>query len=78
MKKYINWQRAWFALMAVWVVVVICQLILPFAPKDDSDSPTARSGMLVLTDHLTGCQYLATARGGITPRWTRDGEQVCK
>ena len=78
MKKYINWQRAWFALMAVWVFVFICHLILPLAPKDDSDSPTARSGMLVLTDHLTGCQYLTTSRGGITPRWTRDGEQVCK
>ena len=47
-------------------------------PRDDSDPIDGRSNMSVLTDALTGCQYLTTQRGGITPRWTRDREQVCK
>ena len=41
----------------------------PVRPLDDSDAPDGtRSGMRPLTDHLTGCQYLASGFGGITPR----------
>ena len=76
MKKYLTWSRVWFVSMVILFALVIYQSTLPFEPKDDSDSPTGSSGMLVLTDHLTGCQYLY--RGSLVPRWTRDGEQICK
>ena len=36
---------------------------------DDTDPPGGRSGLVVLTDHLTGQQYLSSAKhGGLTPR----------
>lgn len=47
--------------------------------RDDSDMPDGRpSGMRVLSDNLTGCQYLAYSSGGITPRMGADGKQVCR
>lgn len=46
--------------------------------RDDFDDPTGkRSGMIVYTDHRTGCQYLGTILGGITARLDRDGKPVC-
>lgn len=44
--------------------------------RDDSDSKTERSGVRVVTDHLTGLQYLETEKGGITPRLNIDGKQI--
>lgn len=46
---------------------------------DDSDNHKAgiRSGVAVHTDNLTGCQYLSTRGGGITPRVTRTGMHIC-
>jgi hypothetical protein len=45
--------------------------------RDDTDGPAERSGMQLLTDHGTGCQYLKTI-SGITPRLAPDGRQVCR
>lgn len=36
-----------------------------------------RSGMALRTDHGTGCQYLESAKGGITPRLDRNGKHYC-
>lgn len=47
-----------------------------FNPRDDSDPPDGRSGLRPLTDNLTGCQYLKTPGGGITPRLDGRGRQV--
>jgi hypothetical protein len=44
---------------------------------DDSDNAPTRSGVRIVNDHLTGCQYFQTWLGGITPRMDRDGKQVC-
>lgn len=48
------------------------------SPFDATDNAIAglRSGMNVMTDHETGCQYLSTL-AGITPRLGRDGMQIC-
>ena len=36
------------------------------------------TGITLITDNVTGCQYLRDAyRGGITPRMYSDGIQVC-
>ena len=66
------------AAVLISIVIVVGLWAHHQPPRDDSDPIDGRSNMSVLTDALTGCQYLTTSRGGITPRWTRDGEQVCK
>jgi len=61
---------AWLVLwLWVWLAV-------PDPARDDSDPFGGRSGMMVLTDSLTGCQYLY--RGSLTPRMDRNGKQVCQ
>lgn len=38
-------------------------------PYDDTDPPGERSGLRLITDHGTGCQYLSHGLiGNITPR----------
>lgn len=47
--------------------------------RDDSDAANGPiSHMQPLTDHLTGCQYLTTRWGGITPRMSDEGRQICR
>ena len=57
-------------------MIIVASIMQPFEPKDDSDFPDHSSGMSVLTDHLTGCQYLG--RGSLTPRMDANGKQICK
>lgn len=47
---------------------------------DDTDSRQDGkiSGLRPRTDYGTGCQYLETRDGAITPRLGRDGKQVCR
>lgn len=40
--------------------------------RDDTDG-SERSGLKLHTDHGTGCQYVSTPGGGITPRMSVDG-----
>ena len=58
-------------------IVIVAGLAQHQPPRDNSDPIGGRSNMSVLTDALTGCQYLATTRGGITPRMGADNKQVC-
>lgn len=45
--------------------------------RDSTDPADGRSGMALLTDAGTGCQYLKA--GGITPRLDANGHQMgCK
>ena len=53
-----------------------------FAPYDDTDNEQTRtrSGLVLRTDHGTGCQYLVAAglfARSITPRLDSDGQHVC-
>lgn len=45
--------------------------------RDDTDSHEKRSGMRPHVDALTGCQYLSTPGGGITPRLDAQGRHMC-
>jgi len=46
--------------------------------RDDTDGQK-RSNMALRTDYGTGCQYLESSRGAITPRLSVDGKHVgCK
>ena len=58
-------------------IVIVAAISMHRPPRDNSDPVGGRSNMSVLTDALTGCQYLATQRGGITPRMDADNKQVC-
>lgn len=49
-------------------------------PLDDTDDHAtgARSNMRALIDHRTGCQYLLSDGGGLTPRLDAAGRQMCE
>jgi hypothetical protein len=65
----------WRGLLYLLIILVLSRLVFPwFMPTDDSDAGRfQRSDMEILTDHLTGCQYLTGSRGGLTPRLNADG-----
>ena len=84
----IGFQAAWgvgkyIALMICIGFVVTWVLTLTpvgnwTTPLDSTDkSNKHRSGVTLITDYGTGCQYLETNFGGITPRLNADGTQVC-
>ena len=75
--------RKLFDMLAMYAAAIIA---ITFAvdffdlrARDSTDPVTGdRSGMTVLTDAMTGCQYLTTANGGLTPRNGENGFQVCE
>lgn len=66
--------------VSVGAVIILAWMVTSFAswmkPYDDTDPPGGRSGMDLLTDHGTGCQYLYRS-GAITPRMDANGKQMC-
>ena len=66
--------------LAGGLIALLISLSAPDTPRrDDSDAIDGpRSNMQPLTDHLTGCQYLTTRWGGITPRMSDEGRQICR
>jgi len=67
----------WVYLAVIFFDVVTFKLFQWGADSTDTDS--ARSGMAIKTDNKTGCEYLVTGNGGITPRLDREGYQMgCK
>lgn len=62
----------------VLIAILLASFTRPDRPLDSTDAPTGqRSEMAVRVDALTGCQYLADVRGGLTPRLGPDGRQLC-
>jgi hypothetical protein len=49
-----------------------------FGGFDETDSPQERSNLGLRTDFGTGCQYLESSFGGLTPRLGADGRQICR
>lgn len=73
-----NLTMAYIFIALAGAVILLLELFSP-APLNDSDTPDKRSGASVITDGLTGCQYLkVSSSGGITPRLGVDGKQICK
>lgn len=61
------------------IVLVISSVLFNLGlTKDDSDGPKERSNMIIRVDHLTGCEYFESSKGGLTPRLSSDGTQVCR
>ena len=77
LKKYTRW------LVEMVLIGLALTWLLSQSPigRDDSDEKgwfSARSGVVPVTDNVTGCQYLR-AGDGITPRLNGSGRQVgCK
>lgn len=63
-----------------WVVLILCAVSWAYNRtdfgKDSTDSPEQRSNMIVRVDNKTGCEYLESARGGLTPRLNASGEHL--
>lgn len=62
------------------IVVLVVLVMWAFSSKRDAtDAPKgARSGLILYTDHETGCQYVQGGPlGGITPRLDEKGKPIC-
>jgi len=71
----------WCVILAV-VVVSLYGFIRDYPGYDDTDDVVnkVRSGMVLRTDHGTGCQYLVEQRlftSTVIPRMDASGNQVC-
>lgn len=66
-------------LVLVYLLLVCVTVLREGSPLDSTDNPDTRerSGMTILVDHGTGCQYLTRRGGGITPRLDKDGQPMC-
>ena len=64
------------AYVSVLVTLVLLNAFL--FGRDDTDPPTgARSRLDLHIDNRTGCHYLSTHKGGLTPRLGADGKHIC-
>lgn len=64
---------------AFYFVVHVLDAVLVAAnvTTDNTDYRGSRSGLEVRQDALTGCEYLAGSRGGLTPRLDHEGQHIC-
>lgn len=78
MKDWRSWALTIGSGAIVGIALVACN------PDDNDtaivqrDSNGTKTGLVIFTDTMTGCQYVRTfGRDGITPRLGRDGKQIC-
>ena len=65
-------------LLALSLIIILLTTVGHGTGRDDTDEPHGRhSGMTVYTDYGTGCQYIGTVLGGISPRLGADGKPIC-
>lgn len=67
---------------STWVLLILLFSIVysNIRESDTTDNPIKkeRSGLILYTDHLTGCQYLKAGYfGGMTPRLNKQQQQIC-
>jgi|GEM_PF-2083141 len=67
------WFTAWFILTAGLGWLDRHGYLRPIDATDGGFA--ARSGVKLRTDHGTGCQYLESSDGALTPRMTASGKQ---
>lgn len=62
--------------IALGIVLGIGILSFMFQPsfrRDSTDAPGSRSGLIIITDHATGVQYVGAPLLGLTVRVDRNG-----
>lgn len=65
-----------FKIVIVFVIIMFGYYLL--YPTDTSDEGRfSRSGLALHIDAKTGCHYVASQYGGITPRLTAEGAHIC-
>lgn len=70
-----RWAKPLYIIITIVFGLQIFFTLTPFW-KDSTDPEHGRSGLVIKTDNLTGCQYLS-GRQGLTPRLDTDGNQIC-
>ena len=66
-----------FFAWVILIIMVVCFLYnLTDFGKDSTDSPNERSNMVIRTDYKTGCEYLESGSGGLTPRLNVNSQQL--
>lgn len=75
LKEYTIWLGTW-AIVVVGVSGALSALPIARDNTDEKGWFGARSGMVPMTDQLTGCQYLRVREGGITPRLGTNGSHI--
>jgi len=60
-----------------WTAVGVWLALAMFASHVLQDLLRPAGGIVIETDDLTGCQYLSDSHGGITPRMSAAGHQIC-
>lgn len=71
--KRIKVDLIWFLL-----TIFILKTVFHYLPIGrDSTDGYERSGMILRVDALSGCHYLESEHGGLTPRLGADGRQLC-
>ena len=70
-------------LVMLYVIGVVLAAAINATPigRDDSDSQrwgSGRSGLKIYHDALSGCEYVGTPGGGLTPRLNSAGQPVCR
>ena len=74
--------NAVMALAIFYGIGLIIALAVSFFMSDydatDDQMNGVRSNMALYTDYGTGCQYLSSKQGGLTPRLDEDGKHICR
>lgn len=72
-KDFVRWIGK-YAL--IWMLIVIAYNCSPFGRDNTDPAWPGRSDMELKIDAMTGCQYLVSGGGGITPRLDAGGSHV--
>jgi len=65
------------AYLAAMIVIGVVVFFFFQPEKDSTDPIDGHSGLSIKVDAMTGCQYLTTTDGGLTPRMDKSGAQLC-
>lgn len=76
METYKQIKKDLLGLVVVMLLLRFAWDVLPVG-RDDTDGES-RSGLIPRTDARTGCQYLESKGGGLTPRLDGNGKHVCE
>ena len=69
----------WGAVIYLIIHAITIYFVNKSLPKDSTDSTdsiNSRSGMNILIDNKTKCEYLSTRAGSLTPRLSANGIQL--